>query len=293
MRYRAVAECQGHFPVRATCRILDVSPSGFYAWRARPESRRARERRRLLVHIRAAYAAGRGNYGSPRVYQELKEQGISCSRGRVARIMAENGIRAKRKRRFKTTTDSSHKFPVAANILDREFAVERPDRVWAGDITYVPTDEGWLYLAALLDLNSRFCVGFSADGRINATLTSAALDMALSRRYPTSGLLHHSDRGVQYACSDYQNLLEKRTAQVSMSRKGDPFDNAPVESFFSTLKTELIHQRKYKTREEAKSDIFEYIEVFYNRRRRHSSLGYVSPAEFEARQMAHATVNVP
>lgn len=292
MRYRAIAECRGCFPIRAMCRLLGVSASGFYAHLRRPESERARENRRLLLNIKAAYAAGRGNYGSPRVHRELKEWGISCSRRRVARLMRENGIRAKRSRRFRVTTNSEHAFPVAANILDRNFAVEQPDKVWAGDITYVPTGEGFLYLAALLDLSSRFCVGFSLGGRIDSRLTVAAFDMALGRRNPTAALLHHSDQGVQYACSDYRKLLEKRKVKVSMSRKGDPYDNAPVESFFATLKTELVHHRDYKTREEAKADIFEYIEVFYNRRRRHSALGYISPAQFEARRTANATANV-
>jgi len=286
VRYRAIENNRRSFPVRVMCRLLEVSESGFYAWIKRPESKRAGENRVLLVHIKAAFAEGRGNYGSPRVYEELKDQGIKCSRHRVARLMRKHGIRAKKKRRYKVTTNSRHKYPMAANILGREFKVDEPDKVWGSDLTYIPTEEGWLYLAALLDLNSRRCVGFSAEERIDAELTKAALDMALGRRNPGAGLMHHSDRGKQYACAGYQKLLREHKIQVSMSRKGDPYDNAPLESFFATLKKELIHHRKYKTREEAKADIFEYIEVFYNRKRRHSSLGYLSPAEFEARQAA-------
>lgn len=265
------------------CRVLTVSRSGYYTWRMRPESERAKENRRLALRIKAVHKKSRENYGSPRIHEALKAEGETCGRKRVERLMAENGIRAKQKRKFVATTDSKHDLPVAENILDREFTVEEPNRVWTSDITYIPTEEGWLYLAGVLDLCSKAAVGWSMSESLDRGLVIDALTMAYRRRRPGEGLLHHSDRGSQYASEDYRNLLGEYGMQMSMSRKGDCWDNAPMESFFGTLKKELVHHRKYRTREEARRDIFEYIEVFYNRERLHSSLGYLSPADYENR----------
>lgn len=279
MRYRAIQDHAGRFDIRLMCRALKVSPAGFYAWRTRPESGRTRANRRLLASIRAFHAASDRTYGSPRIHRDLREAGHRISENRVARLMQANGIRAKTVRKWRATTDSAHKLPVAANTLDRQFAVTVPNRVWAGDITYVWTAEGWLYLAVVLDLYSRAVIGWAMGPRLTAGLAADALTMALWRRKPAKGVLHHSDRGVQYAAADYQRLLADAGIACSMSRQGNCWDNAVVESFFGTLKKELIHGRRYLTREEAKQDIFEWIEVFYNRQRRHSTLGYRSPAE--------------
>ena len=224
------------------------------------------------------------------MHGQLMAEGERCGRGRVERLMAANGIRAKQKRKFVATTDSKHNLPVAENILRREFTVEEPDKVWVSDITYIPTDEGWLYLAGVLDLCSKTAVGWSMRESLERELVIDALTMAYRRRRPGEGLIHHSDRGSQYASEDYRKLLDSYGMQTSMSRKGDCWDNAPMESFFGTLKKELVHHRRYRTREEARREIFEYIEVFYNRERLHSSLGYLSPADCEnriaARQVA-------
>lgn len=282
MRYRFMQEHEEQFRVGAMCRVLQVSRSGYYGWRNRDESRRAKENERLLVMIEAAHTKSKKTYGSPRIHRQLVKDGFTCSRGRVARLMRDAGIRAKQKRKFVATTDSKHDLPVAENLLDRQFDVDTPNTVWTADITYIPTDEGWLYLSAVMDLCSKGIAGWSMDERMKTDLVASALTMAYGRRNPGVGLLHHSDRGSQYASEDYQRLLEAYGMRASMSRKGDCWDNAPMESFFHTLKTELTHHRKYRTREEAKRDIFEYIEVFYNRQRLHSSLGYKSPAEFES-----------
>ena len=282
MKYRAIEEHVRRFPIRLMCRALQVSPAGFYAWRERPESPHAQRNRGLLVEIRAFHARSRRSYGSPRITHDLRESGQRVSENRVARLMRADGIRAKTVKKWKATTDSRHKLPVAANTLDRQFTVTAPNRVWAGDISYCWTDEGWLYLAVVLDLYSRAVIGWALGSRLTADLAESALTMALWARKPTSGLLHHSDRGVQYASGDYQRLLAAHDIACSMSRKGNCWDNSCVESFFGTLKKELVHHRHYLTRDEAKQDIFEWIEVFYNRQRRHSTLGYRSPAEFEA-----------
>jgi len=282
MKYRAICDHADRFPVRLMCRALAVSSAGYYAWRTRPESERARGNRALLTKIRALHAESRHTYGSPRLTRDLRESGESVSENRVARLMRVHGIRAKTVKKWRATTDSAHKLPVAANTLDRQFTVNQPNRVWAGDITYVWTEAGWLYLAVVLDLYSRAVIGWAMGPRLTADLATDALTMALWRRKPTTGLLHHSDRGVQYASGDYQDLLTVYGIAGSMSRKGNCWDNACVESFFGTLKKELVHHRRYRTREEAKQDIFEWIEVFYNRQRRHSTLGFRSPAEFEA-----------
>jgi transposase InsO family protein len=264
------------------CRALKVAPAGFYAWRVRPKSTRAKTNERLLVDIRAFHARSDRTYGSPRITRDLREAGQPASENRVARLMRANAIRAKTVRKWRATTDSAHRLPVAANALDRQFTVTAPNRVWAGDITYLWTDEGWLYLAVVLDLYSRQVVGWAMGPRLAADLATQALTMALWRRKPATGLLHHSDRGVQYAATDYRRLLGEHGIACSMSRKGNCWDNAVVESFFRTLKVERVYHRRYRTREEARQDVFQWIEVFYNRQRRHSTLGYRSPAEFEA-----------
>jgi Transposase and inactivated derivatives len=258
-----------------------VTRSGYYAWRTRPESERSRENDRLLVQIRIAYKTNKKVYGSPRIHEALRSQGETCGRKRVERLMAENGIMAIQAKKFVVTTDSNHEQPVAENVLDRQFDVDEPNKVWASDITYIPTGEGWLYLSGVLDLCTKTLVGWSMDEKMESTLVTNALEMAYQRRQPESGLLHHSDRGSQYASEEYRKLLLACGMEQSMSRKGNCWDNAPMESFFSTLKRELVHHRRYRTRQEARRDIFEYIEVFYNRQRLHSSLGYMSPADFE------------
>lgn len=245
MRYRAIQDHAGRYPVRLMCRVLQVSASGYYAWRERPESRRARANRALRAQIRAAHARSRRTYGSPRITRDLRAAGHRVSENRVARLMRTDGIRAKTVKKWKATTDSSHRLPVAANTLGRRFAVHEPNRVWAGDITCIPTAEGWLYLAVVLDLYSRAVIGWAMGPRLTADLATEALTMALWRRKPAPGLLHHSDRGVQYAAADYQGLLADAGIACSMSRKGNCWDNACVESFFGTLKKELIHDRRY------------------------------------------------
>jgi putative transposase len=282
MKYRAIKDHADRFPVRLMCRALKVSPAGYYAFGARPESERTRKNRALLVEIRAIHEKSRRTYGSPSIFDALRTRGHRVSEKRVARLMHANGIRAKTVKKWRATTDSRHKLPVAPNALERQFAVTAPNRVWAGDITYISTAEGWLYLAVVLDLYSRAVIGWAMGSRLTASLASEALTMALMQRQPAIGLLHHSDRGVQYASHDYQNRLASAGIRCSMSRKGNCWDNACVESFFATLKKELIHDARYATREDAKHDVFEWIEVFYNRQRRHTTLGYRSPAEFEA-----------
>jgi putative transposase len=269
--------------VQTLCDILNVSRSGFYAWLGRPPSRRQQRRQELLTQIRHVHHDSRQTYGSPRICRQLAVQQVRCSRNTVAKLMKDNGIEAKTFRRFKVqTTDSKHDHPVAPNHLDRRFHQAQINRVWVSDITYVPTEEGWLYLAAVLDLASRRIVGWSMAEHLEATLVVEAMEMALARRSPPPGLLVHSDRGVQYACDDYQALLQRHRLTASMSRKGNCYDNAVQESFFGTLKKELIYHEHYATRAEARASIFEYIEVFYNRHRLHSSLGYQSPEAFEA-----------
>ena len=269
------------YPVTLMSRLLEVSRSGFYAWSKHAESVRARSDRALLVDIKAAHQASRGVYGSPRVHRELLAQGHTVGRDRIGRVMRDNGLQGTRKRRLRNTTQSNHRHPVAPNVLEREFTVEQPNAAWVGDITYVWTQEGWLYLAVILDLYSRRVVGWAMGNRIDQALTLRALGMALNAREPGSGLIHHTDRGSQYAANDYRKLLDARGITCSMSRKGNCWDNAVAESFFATLKVEFVHETLFRTRTQATREIFEYIEIFYNRVRRHSSLGYVSPLEFE------------
>jgi transposase InsO family protein len=288
MRFRFVRDHAGRFSVEKMCRVLSVSRGGYYAWLRRPESSRARANRRLLVHIKAVFEVNKKVYGSPRVYHELRGQGIGCGRNRVVRLMRANGLRAKQSRKFRpVTTQSAHSLPVAPNVLGRNLAVSRADQAWVADITYIPTREGWLYLAVVLDVFNRGVIGWAMRKDLSRQIVIRALAMALGRRKPVAGLIHHSDRGSQYASGEYRDLLAARGIVCSMSRKGDCYDNAVVESFFHTLKTEQVHHCDYVTRREAEADIFEYIEVFYNHRRRHSALGYLSPAEFERMRLVH------
>jgi putative transposase len=278
-----IQEHRDEFDVRRMCRTLQVSSSGFYAWRDRPKSRRRLRQEELTVKIRQAHAESRRTYGSPRICRALALRGEKVCENTVARLMRQRQIRARIKRRFvPRTTDSLHAYRPAPNHLGRNFAAAKPDRKWVADITYIPTDQGWLYLAAVLDLCSRRIVGWSMGEHMKADLVGDALNMALEQRRPSPGLLHHSDRGVQYACDDYQRLLSEHGLQCSMSGKGNCYDNAVMESFWSTLKTECVNEQRYATREQARQSIFEYIEVFYNRKRLHSSLGYLSPETFEA-----------
>ena len=287
MRFAFIEKHAEQFDIDAMCRMLEVSRSGYYAWRRRPLSRRAREDRQLLPQIRAIHHRWRRSYGSPRIHRELRAQGVACGRHRVARVMREAGLRAKHARRFRATTDSAHSYPVAPNRLKREFTVTEIDAVWLADITYLWTREGWLYLALVMDLCSRRILGWAMAARINQELTLAALRMAvLHGRRPK---LHHSDRGSQYACKAYRQALKKLGIEASMSRKGDCWDNAPMESCIHSLKVEWTRDVDYATRDEARADVFEYIEVFYDRHRRHSSIGYLSPVEFENQCLAALT----
>jgi putative transposase len=264
------------------CHVLKVSRAGYYAWLGRPESPRAAQVRSLAVTIREVHHESDGTYGSSRVYRDLKAQGVACCETTVAKLMRRDGLRAANARRFVVhTTDSAHSHPIAENVLNRRFEPGEPNRVWVADITYIATAEGWLYLAAVLDLGSRKMVGWATADHLRSELAQRALSNALEHRQPTGPVLHHSDRGVQYACDAYQERLRANGFEVSMSRKGNCYDNAVMESFFGTLKQELVYRRTYRTREEANRSLFEYIEVFYNRRRLHSTLGYLSPVQYE------------
>lgn len=281
MRCQVIHRHRGEFPVTMMCRLLLVARSTYYAWVRRPESPRARANRQLVSQVRIVHQESDRTYGSPRIYEELKAQGVRCSENRIARLMRLHRIRAKQPRRFKVTTDARHAFPVAPNVLNRQFAVDVPDRVWMTDLTYIWTGQGWLYLAVVMDLFSRRIVGWAMRPWLTTAIGLEALQAALLTRRPPPALLHHSDRGGQYASGEYQTLLAQHRIQCSMSRAGDCWDNAVVESFFASLKTERVHHRYYRTRAEAKADVFDYIERFYNRQRRHSSLGYLSPADYE------------
>jgi putative transposase len=287
MRFTFIQSHARIFHIATMCRVLEVSRAGYYAWRARPLCDRVRDDRVLTAKIREIQKQVKASYGSPRTHQELKGLGFKCGRHRVARVMREAGIRAKSARKFRVTTQSEHAYVAAPNVLDRQFSLEqhpKPDRTWAADITYIPTLEGWLYLAVILDLATRRVVGWSLSTRLNQELTLAALRMALLHRGAKGGL-HHSDRGVQYASFAYQRMLKEAGFAASMSRVGDCWDNAVVESFFATLTKELLVDGVFKTRAQASGKLFEFIETWYNRRRRHSSLGYRSPVEFESELM--------
>ena len=284
MRFAFIEDHRGVWPVPAMCRVLRVSTAGYYAWRTRPESKRAVEDRALLGDIRRAHESSGGRYGSPRVHAVLRADAKRVGRGRVERLMRRHGVRGLVARpRWVRTTDSRHAFPVAPDLLGRKFAVDGPNRVWLADLTYIPTGEGWLYPAAVMDLHTRKIVGWAMREHLRAELAISALTMALQRQRPGPGLVHHSDRGVQYACGEYQDALAASGITPSMSRRGNALDNAPMESFFHTLKTELVHHRTYATRDQARRDLFAYVEGFYNRRRLHSGLGYKTPDEVEQR----------
>ena len=270
------------WPLSVLCSVLGVARSGFYAWRKRSVSRRRQRQEQLVEAMREIHGQRhKRSYGSPRMQRELVAQGHRVSENTVARLMRQSGLRATTARKFRHTTDSNHRLPVAQNVLDRQFEASGPNEKWVSDITYVWTDEGWLYLAAVEDLYSRKVVGWSLGERLTSELVNEALRMAIGRQLPMMDLLAHSDRGSQYASGSYQRLLASRGITCSMSRKGNCWDNAPMESFFATLKKELVHQERYATREEARQSLFEYIEVFYNRVRRHSAIGYQSPTRFE------------
>ena len=281
MKYRFIQAEKAQYPVQLLCRVLEVARSGYYAWCRRPASSRSRQNQWLVAHIRACYRESRGRYGSPRIYRDLQAQGIQVGRHRVARLMRVCGIRSVCRQHVRRPRPVASPEILADNRLQREFTATRPDQKWAGDITYVATREGWLYVAVLMDLYSRRIVGWAMDDQLATALTVKALEMALQRRGGLTGLLHHSDRGCQYAAAAYQQRLAALGIQRSMSRPGNCWDNAVVESFFATLKTELVQGRQFHTRQAAKAEIFEYLEWFYNRRRRHSTLGYLSPVEFE------------
>ncbi len=273
---------RAEFPVTRMCKVLRVSRSGYYAWRTRPVSAREMANQELANKIETVYNETLGTYGSPRIHVELKEKGVVCGKNRIARLMLLRGLCAKQHKRYRATTKRNRAHRAAPNLLKRDFTTQRPNQTWLADITYIPTQEGWLYLAAVLDLYARRIVGWSMSARMTGDLTRTALKMALRRRQPQLALLHHSDQGSQYTDGQYQLLLKDRGIQVSMNGAGTWYDNAPMESFFGTLKAERVHRLVYHSRDEARSDLFYYIEGFYNPRRRHSSLGYLSPANYEA-----------
>jgi len=263
------------------CQVLEISENGYYNWRKRGKSQRKRDDEQLTERIEDAYYQNRGHYGSPRIHVELKDQGIYCGRKRVARLMQEHGLSARKKKRKLRTTDSNHDLPIAPNLLEQDFTADAPDKKWMSDFTYLETREGWLFLAGVLDAYSRKIVGWSMSERHDTELVQTALRMALLQRQPGAELIHHSDRGSEYASRCYQSLLREHHIQISMSKKGDCYDNAVIESFWATLKKECLGTDIFSSRDEAKTAVFEYIETYYNRKRKHSSLGYLSPARYE------------
>ncbi len=273
------------FGLERMCKTLGISRSGYYAYKSRTKSKRETEREELLKEIRIVFKSSRELYGSPRITAALLSKGIQCNKKRIARIMYCNGIKAKTVRKYKATTNSKHKLPVAKNLLNQKFDVKHPNKVWTGDITYIWTKMGWLYLAVVLDLYSRRVVGWHVDKYITKELVIKALNQAVINRRLHRDIIFHSDQGIQYASNEFRSVLDKEGIEQSMSRKGNCYDNAVSESFFHTLKTELVYFERYDSREEAKLSIFEYIEVFYNRKRIHSSIGYKSPAQFEDQAM--------
>lgn len=278
MKYAWIRDQREHYPLASLCRLLDVSTSGYADWLASGGPSQWLSDAQLLALVRSTFAEFDGAYGAPRIYRELRAKKHPVSKERIRRLMKQAGLKARHKRRYKVTTDSKHNLPVAPNLLNRQFTVDKPDQVWTTDITYIPTQEGWLYLAVVMDLYTRAIIGWAMDSRMTRELTMSALRMAWFRRHPKPGVLHHSDRGSQYCSHDYQQLLRSYGMTASMSRKGNCWDNAPMESFFNSLKNERVFHRRYATRSAAKADLFDYIEVFYNRKRRHSSMNYESPA---------------
>ncbi len=283
MRYRSIDRHRGIYPVGMMCQALKVSRSGYYAWRVRPESERSRTDRELTGMIRRIHALSKGTYGSPRMVVELRSEGLYYGRRRIARLMRAAGLKGCPKRRYKVTTLSNPSHPVAKNLLKQDFSAGCVDRRWVGDITYITTSQGWLYLAVVMDLYSRRIVGWSMDRWNSRHLVMDALSMALGTRAPRSDLVHHSDRGAQYTSDDFRDLLARHGIQCSMSARGNCYDNAVVESFFGLLKRECVNRVRFRTRDEARAAVFEYIECFYNRKRRHGYLGNISPEEFEKR----------
>ena len=268
------------------CRVLEVSRSGYYGWKKQPEGKRRKEDVKLLMEIRESYRQSRGSYGSPRITEDLRAKGYRCGENRIARLMRVNGIVAKTKRKYKATTNSQHNLPVAPNLLKQDFVASEANKIWVSDITYIPTYEGWLYLTVIVDVYSRKVVGWAMSDRLTAECVIKALHQAIGRRGLSFGCIFHSDRGVQYASADFRAVLKRYGFIQSMSRKGNCYDNALVESFFHTLKTEHVSFYRYATRAEARQSIFEYIEMFYNRQRRHSALGYRAPIIFEMETLA-------
>ena len=288
MRFAFIDAEKAVFPIGLMCEVLQVSRAGFYAWRKRPASTRSRDDKRLAVEITSIHVEHKGRYGSPRIQLELRDRGFDTGRQRITRLMRQEDLWWRKTKRFRTTTDSDHAMPLAPNVLDRCFQTSSPDTAWVGDITYIWTDEGWLYLAAILDVFSRRVIGWAIGERITAKLALDALRMALSRRQPPYGLVHHSDRGSQYASLEYRAELAANGIVCSMSRKGNCWDNAVAESFFATLKGELVDDAEWATRTEARQEIFEYLEVYYNGKRRHSTLGFISPVAFELQHQQNA-----
>lgn len=283
MRFAFIAKNADMLPIDRLCHIMDVSPRGYRAFRNRPLSQSQRKDMVLLAHIREQFALSLGSYGRPRMTEELKGLGLAVGHRRIGRLMSENGIEVKRNKKFKATTDSNHSFNIAPNLLNRDFYADAPNQKWAGDISYVWTREGWLYLAVILDLHSRRVIGWAVSNRMKRDLAIRALNMAIALRRPPKGCIHHTDCGSQYCSHDYQKLMRQHGFKVSMSGKGNCYDNAAVETFFKTIKAEMLWQRSWKTRRDAEIAIFEYINAFYYPRRRHSALGLKSPLAFEAK----------
>jgi putative transposase len=286
VKYACIDRRRDHYPVRMMCKLLGVSASGYYAWRTRPESARTRQDRELMPKIKRIFAASTGVYGSPRVHAELVAEGVTAGRNKVARLMRLERLRGYPRRRFRVTTQRDPTHPVAKNLLKQDFEAQEPNQRWASDITYISTKQGWLYLAVVMDLFSRRIVGWSMSQRVGRHLVVGALRMAIDARRPDGPLIHHSDRGAQYTSDDFREELARNGIECSMSAAANCYDNAVVESFFGVLKRERVNRVRYRTREEARADLFEYIEVFYNRKRRHGYLGNVSPADFEERSAA-------
>ena len=286
MKYWFMNQYRSLHGVQKMCRVIGASRSGYYGWRRQQESKRQKDNEKILMEIKESHKNSHRAYGSPRITEDLRANGTKCSENRVARLMKVHGIIAKAKKKFKATTSSKHNLPVAENLLNQDFAAEKPNTVWVSDITYIWTLEGWLYLSVILDLYSRQVVGWAMSDRLTAGFVIKALHQAIGRRNPDRGCILHSDRGVQYASADFRDVLNSHGFIQSMSRKGNCYDNAVAESFFHTLKTEHVYDYRYETRAEAIQSIFEYIEIFYNRKRRHSAIGYRSPVSYELLAMA-------
>ena len=281
MKYWFIEQHRSCHGVQKMCRVIGASRSGYYRWRKQPQSKRQKENEKILIEVKESHKNSRRTYGSPRITEDLQAKGINCSENRVARLMKIHGIVGKAKKKFKATTNSKHNLPVAENLLNQSFVSKKPNTVWVSDITYIWTSEGWMYLVVIIDLYSRQVVGWAMSDSLTSDFVIKALYQAIRRRIPVSGCIFHSDRGVQYASADFRKVLNANGFIQSMSRKGDCYDNAIVESFFHTLKIEHVYEYRYEIRAEAMQSIFEYIEIFYNRQRRHSALGYRSPVSFE------------